>query len=282
MKLKADPLGIFEEDDSPIALHARRRWMDGAGRAGLLARETVMQIGSTQSADGSWDGSVSSTIRNLFSLWLLAGLDSRVITKALDWLLEVDHPPMKQERENGATYDGMFFRTTRRDREELRRPQPVPFTPGCSGFVKTGAALFFAGQFGRGDDERVRKAFSSINRTARARQGRLCTGSCASNIHIAMAAHPQERRSEGMKAVLAYLSGKQKPIGSWEDGIPFFPTLWMLSYLNSRAANAAFRLALGRVQRSQSRDGYWGRSRKQLDSFLVLDSLSQKGLFPQK
>ncbi len=280
MKLKSDPLGIFEADDSPIALYARNRWMNGSGRVAALARDTVRRIEAAQSPDGSWEGAVAPTIQHLFSLWLLSGQAIPAAAKAVAWLCEAKHPPLELDCRDGATYSGMFFRTTRRDHEELRKLRTVPFTPGCSGFVKTGAALFFAAQFGRATSDRMKRAFVSVNRTAKVRRGKLCTGSCANNLHLALAGHPRQRQGPGMAHVLNYLARAQTPAGSWANGLPFFPTLWALSHLNSRAADALLLPAFRRLQRTQNRDGSWGRSQRQLFTFLALDALSRKGAYP--
>lgn len=278
MQLKASPYHVFEQDDSPLSLHGRRRWMNGTGRADSLAKNAVQHIASEQHKDGSWDGAAAPTIQHLFALLLLGGAPRRVTSKALDWLMEAGRPPLQLDHKDGSSYSHMFFRTSRRDYTELRHMRDVPFTPGCSGFVKTGAALFFAVQFGRQDHPRVRNAFSSIAKTAKVRNGRLCSGSCANNIHLALAAHPRYRSGPALRHVLSHLEKLQKSDGSWDKGVPFYPTLWILSHLNSRPANSALQRALGRVQRTQNRDGSWGRTQKQLNAFLLLDALERKAI----
>jgi len=276
LKLKGEPLGILETENSPVALHARRRWMGGAGRARSLARETVKQIKSVQRKNGSWDDAVALTVQNLFALWLLVDSPDKSVMRAVDWMLEAGHPPLQYSCNDGADYSGMFFRTTRRDHAELRRLRDVPFTPGCSGFVKTGASLFFAVEFGKKGDPRVRKAFTSINRTAEIRKGRLCTGSCANNLHLALAVDQRQHKGLAVSRILACLAREQNNSGVWERGLPFYPTLWFLSHLRSRKADTLFFRALNYVRRSQNRDGSWGRSQRLLDTFLVLDSLERK------
>jgi hypothetical protein len=278
LRLKADPLPIFREADSPVALHVRQRWLGDDARASDLAGETVARIEAAQGADGSWDGSCARTIENLFSLWLLLERKDPCVQKALDWLMETGRPPLHLPQENGATYNNLFFRTSRRDNTDLQRLTDVPFTPGCSGFVKTGAALFLATQFGLAGDDRVEKAFRSAVQTAKARNGRLCRGSCGNNINLALAVHPRHSRGPGMGCVLSWLERHMAPTGSWDQGIPFFPTLWVLAHLRSPKAGRLFRRALVRVARSQNSDGSWGRRQKLLDSFLVLDSLKRKGI----
>lgn len=276
MRLKADPLAIFANDKSPLGLHVRTRWMAECLALAADVKGCITTILTGQSGDGSWRGSVPGTIQNLFSLWLLARRPDEGINAALDWLLEVKHPPMRYACNDGATYDNLFFRTTRSDRAGLRKPSGVPFTSGCSGFVKTGAALFFAAQFGRADDDRVWGAYRSLDRTAQVRHGRLCCGSCANNILLAFAAHPHFGRSKGMAAAVAYLSHQQKPTGEWGRGVPLFPTFFIVSHLQSRNATSQFESALRRIQRMQNRDGTWGRTQKALWTFLVLDSLERK------
>lgn len=278
MKLKADPLAVFRESNSPLALHARQRWLGGAGQAASLARQTVQCLEQEQAGDGSWGGSTATTIQRLFALWLLLDQRNRAVERALDWLTEAGYPPMLNPRDDGADYSNLFFRTHGRDRADLRHMRHVPFTAGCAGFVKTGAALFFSMAFGRDGDERVEQAYASVNQTACARQGRLCCGSCASNLHLALAVHPRHNQGAGMDRVLSWLECQMKLTGSWGAGIPFFPTLWMLSQLQSARSDALFHRALARAGRSQHPDGSWGNRQRVLDTFLVLDSLSRKGI----
>jgi hypothetical protein len=278
LNLRADPLPLFHEARGPIALHVRARWGRQPRQAAAKAKAEAARIRRSQAADGSWDGAVADTIHGLFALWLLAPERTPSVDRALDWLLETSHPPLKRPCPDGASYDNLFFRTTRRDNRELQQLRNVPFTPGCTGFVKTGAALFFAVQFGRIEDGRVKAAFRSINKTAVARQGKLCCGSCANNIILALAVHPRHRRGRGMAQVVSHLAGSQSPTGNWSGGIPFYPTFWALSHVDLPAAKRQFAAALTRVRRSQNRDGSWGRTQLHLQTFLVLDALRRKGI----
>ncbi len=150
MKLKANPRTFLTNNDSPFSLHAQKRWLQKNPSLDNKRKKILDTILKTQSADGSWDGLVLPTIQNLFSLWLLQEEPNEQIHAALDWMLETDHPPMQCTSTDGAPYDNLFFRTTREDNRALLRISGVPFTQGCSGFVKMGAALFFACVFGRG------------------------------------------------------------------------------------------------------------------------------------
>lgn len=231
-------------------------------------------MASALSADGSWDHSVPLTIENLFALWLLVEEVYGPIHAAIDWLLEITNPP----RTPTTRFTDFFCKNTSADNAGLRSMRNVPFTPGCSNFVKTGATLFLAMQFHRQDDEPVRKAYARVNQRAIEGNGRLCSGSCAHNLRLAMAVHPHYRKAEGMHHVLDYLFQHQQETGSWSAGIPFYPTLYLLSYLNVPMANSLFEKALARVQRSQRKDGSWGTNQKERDTFLVMDSLLRKGV----
>ena len=190
MQFKADPLSVFTRDQSAIAIHARLRWMNGGARDSALGRRVLDRLRRTQADDGSWGGSVAATIEHLFDLWLL-GQPDRMTARAIDWLLEVPLEPPRNLC--GGVYDGMFFRVLTADRPRLRRLRSLPFTGGCGGFVKTGAALFFATVLGQGSADRVARAYARAEAVGRLRQGRWCSDSCGNNILQAVAAHEQFR-----------------------------------------------------------------------------------------
>jgi hypothetical protein len=263
--LKADPYSIFEKSDSPIAMHARKRWASKGGEAD--SKKITAVIRSSQSANGSWNNSVAQTIENLFALFLLVR-PSPATAKAIDWLLEVDQPPMQHP-----CYSNLFFRVRRADVELLKTG---PFSPGCSGFVKTGGALFLASLFNQGDDRRVSQAFATLAKLPAQRQGRFCSASCSNNILQAFAANDEYRSSAAMKLAVARLEQEQMPNGNWSSGFPFYPTFYALSRIESKSADAQFRRALPRIVRVQKKDGSWGHS--PLNTFLVLDALERKGM----
>lgn len=273
--LKTNPLPFFEKSVSPFARHAQARW--GALQGGAIMTPPLTAPG--QGADGSWNDSVHDTIRQLYARWLIAPVLDEPTSRGLCWLLEVGHPPQRWQASDGARYDDLFFKMRRGDPSRLRVLQGAPFSAGCSGFVKTGAALFLAQQFGLPDEEgRMGRAFASLARIPPLRRGWWCSASCGANIFQAFAVHPDYSRSPAMGLAIDYLAACQGEDGAWEGGIPFYETFNALSRLEDDRATRQFECALPRVVRAQAADGGWGRSDRELKAFLVLDALDRKGL----
>jgi hypothetical protein len=276
MQLKADPLRVFASSDSPIALHVRLTRMDGSQQDRAWAERAAVAIRKRQAEDGCWNASAGATINELFALWLLGSGPDAATGRGVDWLLETRHPlPARSEHPEG--YDRLPHRVRRR---ELRRMQDVPFTMGCSNFVKSGAALFLAAAFGQGDAARIRAVRDVFSARARQRDGRWCSGSCANNVLQGFAMDAGLARGAAMRRVLAFLAGVQSDKGGWGDGVPFYPTVYALARVPGRAAKAQLDRAVGRLVRTQNRDGSWGRTRKELCTYLALGALERAGLLP--
>lgn len=269
MQFKADPRVVFTREESPIAIHSRLRWMNGGAKDRALAGRVVDRLRREQSADGSWGGSVAATIQNLFDLWLV-GEPSRATAKAIDWLLEVPHAPLSGIC--GGVYDGMFFRVPRADRQRLRELRALPFTNGCGGFVKTGAALFFATVFGQGDARRVRVAYDRAEAVGVQRNGRWCSDSCGSNILQAVAIHPRRSKDKAMGLAIRSLASRQEASGKWRGAVPFFPTVFAFSRLDDKSARRQVRLAMQHLAAIQNKDGSWGRSHQAFHALVALDA----------
>jgi hypothetical protein len=276
MNSKFHSLSIFEQSDSAIAIHARRRWMNGGKRDGVLAGRILSRRRRQQSGDGSWAGSVAKTIENLFAIWLLDEHLSHTTAKAIDWMLEVGHPAMHHECGDGAAYDSMFFRMARGERESLREMSGVPFTQGCAGFIKTGAALFFATAFGHRSDL-ADAAYDSLSRVVQVRQGRWCSPSCGNNILQAFAIHETRSTSAAMKRAVAWLATQQEESGAW-GSVPFYPTVFAMGHLKDASSRRQLRAAMRRLQRLRNPDGSWGRSQRELNTLLALDAMERSGI----
>lgn len=161
MQFNVDPRPVFEHDMSVLGLHARLRWMNGGSKDLQSAKQAIWQICSEQQGDGSWDGSAAVTIARLFELYLLETEANRTTARAIEYLSEM--PAKVLSGICGGTYDGMFFRVGSSDRQAMRKLCGLPFTPGCAGFIKTGAAMYFATRFGQGDIGRITRPTNAPN-----------------------------------------------------------------------------------------------------------------------
>lgn len=263
-------LSIFADSAAPAARSARARWGGG---------EPARWTPAPQRADGSWNGSVHDTIQELYAAWLsepLEGSAREAAERGVNWLLECHHPPIRGHRNaDGASYDNLFFEMEQRyEAARLRVMTGVPFGDGCSGFVKTGAALFLAQELGLGSRERVALAFESLEGIPAIRRGWWCNARCGSNIFQAYVLHP----GPALGLALDFLARRESSNGGWGDGVPFYPTLNALARLDDRRAAEMFARALPRVQGSRAADGGWGRSDREFKTFLVLDAFERKGI----
>lgn len=266
---KTHPLSVFQYSSTPAARHALARWgkQPQAHWTPLPQRE-----------DGSWNGSVADTIQQLYALWLVNPVPDETAQKGMRWLLEFHLPPMRTLDPDRVSYDNLFFAMGRGDAPRLRKLSGVPFNAGCSGFVKTGAALFLAAGFGMAAEDRVKNALATLERIPARRQGWWCSASCGANLFQAGAAYPDFAHGDAMRLALEYLGERQSRNGTWSGGIPFYATFNALSRLDQPLAARQFERALPKVLSSQLPDGGWGHSDRELKTYLVLDAIERAGI----
>jgi len=266
--LKHDPEAFFMNDNTIFGLYARKRW---------YGSDEAIPFFGDQMDNGSWNHSVVKTIENLYLISLFTESQKYRTDDAMCWLMEEGLPPYKRGLMNGA-YDDLFRRTTRRDRVEMRKISGLPFTVGCSDFLKAGATLYLVVQFKLLKKGDVIKAFNRVEKISMNRNGRFCSGSCGNNMVQALAAHPERNKSEGMRRAILWIKSKQTDNGSWHSGIPFYPTLNALSKVTIPEAEDVYVKTLNRALRTQNKDGSWGRADKAFKAFMVIDAMERKGL----
>jgi hypothetical protein len=266
---KTNPLSVFQDSSSPIARHALARW----GK-----QPQAPWSPPAQREDGSWNGSVAETIQQLYWTWLANPEPGETARKGMRWLLETHLPPMRTLDPERVSYDNLFFAMGRGDAPRLRNLSGVPFNEGCSGFVKTGAALFLAAGFGMSSEERVSLALETIQHIPARRQGWWCSASCGANLFHAGAVFPEFAHTPAMDLALDYLAEHQMQNGAWSGGIPFYSTFNTLSRLSQPQAARLFERAIPRVLRSQLPNGGWSRTDPELKTYLVLDAFERAGL----
>lgn len=279
MKLKYLPYGIFKESRTPCGLYARRNWMgeSTAKLKGVIER-VVESICRDQLDNGSWGDSVVNTSENLHILSLLAPERDDVGAKGVDWLLEKEHPPMVLTSGDGSPYTGLFFKMGPGDTKAIYGRDDLFFNRGCSGFVKTGAALYLSGIFGRGEDKRVGSAFKSLDRVLEVRGGRWCSLVCSNNILRGYVTHPRRRDSSQTRKALAYLEKVQAKTGGWERIPYFYHSFNTIASSKLPSARRQIERAMPRILRSQNRDGSWGKRHQEFKTFMVLDGLCRQGI----
>lgn len=278
MSLRFDPLAIFAAGETAIALHVRKHYGKPDKHDRAISRQCRADILTQQQADGRWGGCAGRTINALFALWLLDQPSCEQTARGVDALLDASHP-LPARSQHPEWFDMLAYRVRR---AELSRMEGVPFTMGCSLFVKTGAALFFAAKFGQGDVARIeaaRKVFDARAADPK-RHGCWCSGPCANNIIQAYAASPDLSRGPAMRLALDYLAREQLSSGAWGRAIPFHPTVFALAQVPGESAEMQLQRAVGLLVARQNRDGSWGRSKCELRTFLVLGALRRLNVLP--
>lgn len=275
IELRANPCAVFERDDSAISLHARQRWMNGAGQARSKSRRLVREIAASQQPDGSWEERTSVTIRNMLALWLLGDAPEKTLDRGIDWLTQLGQPVLTHKH-----YYGMYFRIPNENVTPLHHMDDTPFTPGCTGLIKSGAAMFFACEYGREDEEHIALAFESARKRPAdpGNEGRWCSPGCGENLFHAFTVHPKLSNSDAMRRYLGYLTRQQQPSGRFGNRTPFLPVVWSLAKLRQKSARDLLEHALPAIASSQRKDGTWGQKKHVLNAYLVLDALERAGV----
>lgn len=273
-ELKSSPYAPFAASMSPVALYARRWWLEESSPAlGRAERRVAARVLFVQRKDGSFGG-VASTIRHLYALYLLQRGDSTEFEHALDWLWETGQPPAAARRtRDGAVFHDLPMRVRRGDAARLARMRGTPFEPGCSIFAKTAAAIYLAAVLGRGREARVQRAIRCLDDVAEVRDGLWCRPSCSINLLRAYAAHPDASRGRSFARAVRAVGKMQDGSGRWR-GMPFAATFSALASVDLREARAQVKRALAFARRTQNRDGSWGRgANREFTTFQIVQGL---------
>jgi hypothetical protein len=268
MTLRFDPLKIFRTSKTPWGLYARQKWLNEESRRAWKAdfQITVHQLMKGQSPEGSWDRSVLKTIQRLFGLHLTVRYSNEDIDRALDWLIQKSSETFSSSRpEIGEPITAAALRG-------------LPFSPGSPRYLMLGATLFLATIFGQGHDDRVLALYAALNRLGRVNKGRWCGWSCSNNILRAFVVHPTYANTAAMSLAIEALARVQNPSGRWPDQVPFYQTVNALAHLNLSQADMQLERAFKRLYETQRRDGSWGRSQREWNTFLIVHALRNKGV----
>ncbi len=270
--LRFDPYQIFKNSSTPYAIYARRKWLGEETESSRIEGDQIVaKLIDVQNNNGSWNDSVVDTIQNLHLISLLAPKFNGRTKRAVDWLLEKGHEPMRH-----SLYEGLFFRMNRNDTKQIYRRRDFIFTMGCSGFVKTGAALYFAGIFTKQKDERVLYAFKTLDKVIKKRHSKWCSLPCSNNILRAYISHPLKRQSKQTQDALKILAKAQTKNGGWQGTSYFYHTFNLIAQSKLKVARQQIIKALPRIISSQNRDGSFGKDNKEFYTFLVLDGLKRQ------
>jgi len=268
MRLRFDPFQIFRSSKTPAGLYARKQWLNEGNTQGWQAdfRATVDALLTGKAEDGSWGQSIVTTIQRLFGLHLTIRSQNEQINKALDWLMGKACTALNR---------------TRADIKEHFSPktlQGLPFTPGCSGLLIMGATLFLASIFGRENDKRILRSYEWLSLEGVSKGGRWCGWSCSNNVLRAFVVHPKYSQHEATALAVEALAHVQSSSGGWLGQVPFYQTTNALAHLDFTQADSQLERAFKKLYDSQQRDGTWGRSQREWNTFLIVHALRNKGV----
>ena len=266
--LAHDPYRVFRGSDSPCGLYARQKWLGEEGaaawRSAYQARIDALFEGQGQ--DGSWDGSVIETVHRLFGLHLTVRQPTREIDTALEWLIDsASETPRGPHRKGDVPLTG-------------RDLPGLPFTLGSRESFLHGASLFLAVIFGRENDPRIKNLYAGVRRQIGGEASPLCGWSGFSNYLRALVVHPEYSRDTMTAHAASALAEVQKPNGEWVRGLPFYHTINALAHLNFEIADEQLGPAFDRLFKTQNKDGSWGGSHREWNTFLVVHALRNKGV----
>jgi hypothetical protein len=265
--LKHDPLYVFYRSKSPIGLYARQKWLY---QGDTLAwkndfRDTVDSLFAGQLPNGSWDDSLLYTVRRLFGLHLTVRNINKRIKKALEWLLSQE--VFLEKEENLHVQSEQVFTA------DL---QNLPFSHGCFEHFAKCAILFLATIFGKERDARVIHVYEMLRIIGEKHDGKWCTWSCSNNFLRAFVVHPAYQEGRAVKLYVSRLAEVQRADGSWPIQIPFYQTVNALGHLNLAQSDKQLKRAFKRLREKQYRDGIWGSTQKEWNTFLIVHAIQRK------
>ena len=264
--LRHDPVNVFYSSKTPVGLYARQKWLNHGDTLTWKNdfRKTVDELFSGQLPNGSWDNSLLTTVHRLFGLHLTVRNSNKRIEKALEWLLSHELF-LKQELHLRVQSKKVFAR----DLETL------PFSHGHFEHFAKCAILFLTTLFGKEKDRRVICAFERL-RIMSEKDGKWCNWSCSNNFLRAFVVDPSYQKGEAMRLFVSRLAKVQKADGSWPMQIPFYQTVNALGHLNLAQSDELLERAFKRLREKQNRDGTWGRTQKEWNTFLIVHAMQRK------
>jgi len=262
-----NPLQIFYSGKTPAALYARIKWLHQEETSTWRNdfQEAVNALFSGQYANGSWNNSLVHTIHKLFGLHLTVRHKDEQIEKGLEWLLSQE-----------VFFEDMKISRAQSEKVSVRDLQSLPFSGGCFDHFAKGAVLFLATIFGQENDSRVIRVYEMLRIMGEKRQGRWCTWSCSNNILRAFAVHPEYAESRVIRMYMTRLAEMQRPDGDWPGQIPYYQTVNALGHLDCAQSDALLKKAFLSLQEKQNKDGTWGRTQKEWNTFLIVHTIKRK------
>ena len=93
-----------------------------------------------------------------------------------------------------------------------------------------------------------------------------------------MVVHPIFAKDRATEVAVEHISNFQTKHGDWGSELTFYQTLNALAHLNFLQAKPQLEKAFERLGDTQNKDGSWGRSEAEWNTFLTIHALRNKGL----
>jgi hypothetical protein len=262
-----NPLQIFYGSKTPVALYARQKWLHQEENSTWRNdfRKAVNDLFSKQCANGSWHNSLLHTIHKLFGLHLTVKNRDERIEKGLEWLLS-----QEDFLEDIKIFSAQSVKVF------VSNLYSLPFSGGCFYHFVKGAVLFLATIFGQENDSRVMRVYEMLRIMGEKRKGRWCTWSCSNNILRSFVVHPEYSESRVVRMYVTRLAEIQRPDGGWFRQIPFYQTVNALAHLNCLQSDAMLKRTFLSLREKQNKDGTWGRTQKEWNTFLIFHAMKRK------
>ena len=267
MKLRYDPYQVFQSSKTPAGLYARQKWLGEADNQQWKNdfQETVSALLADQLPNGSWNDDPMATIRSLFGLHLTVRTATEKTDAGLNWLLDkicIHHDTIHL---NG---EFEFNEAEMRD---------LPFVPGRSDMLLTGASLFLASIFGRENDPTVLAVYRWLSKQGVRTGGHWSDQASFQNIFRAMVVHPVYAKDKATEMAVETLAATAVKGGGWGDDLTFYRTLNALAHLHFSQAESQLEKAFKLLFETQNGDGSWSRSEPEWNTFLAVHALRNKG-----
>jgi hypothetical protein len=263
-KIKYNPYTIFKESRTPPGLYARQRWLGQSETDSYKAdfNTTVAGLKSSGLHLNDRSEGIIEALHRLFGLHLTVREVDPYIESTLRRVIEACED-QSQPFENALAPN---------------RLQGLPFAATRWEFLTLPATLFLSSIFGRADDPPVERLYSKLASDVLKFKAFQNDTAGMHNALRALIVHPGNKFRPAIDSLVSWMASRQTAEGDWGSAVPFFQAVNALAHLNTQEANEQFDKAFLQIIESQNKDGTWGSTDKEWQTFLVVHALRNKGV----
>jgi hypothetical protein len=252
MRFRTDPRAFLEKRETPLGVYARREILREVNKGDkALAERLRREVVAKQLQDGSWGHSLVETAEGVDALVDLGFAEDKAVEKGALWILARQNAP-KAYREG-------FFALTEKDNPASRKVYTgeAIVSEASSRFILSNHALRSLLRAGYGSEPQVRKKIKRLE-VLFGDEHVYCCGRCTQSVLQAFGVHSQLRNHDIAQRGLHWLGKQQKMNGEWRS-LPFYHALHSLSYYDGKEAEHQMVRLLPKLERTQNKDGSWGK-----------------------